>query len=101
VIDTADNGRPFTYAQFYQRHPAAFFDNSFPCKNQRSTVCNALGVPPTWKVTSTKLALSAAQKATAATYVDGYLWFGRPWLKDQATPFVEKKAILAGKYSPF
>ena len=104
VIDTADNGRPFTYAQFYAKHPAAkgnFFDNSFPCRNQRSTVCNALGVPPTWQVASTALPLSADQKATAARLVDGYLWFGRPWLKDQATPFQEKKAILAGKYSPF
>ena len=104
VIDTADNGRPFTYAQFYAKHPAAkgnFFDNSFPCKNAGSTVCNALGVPPTWRVASTALPLSAAQKATAAQLVDSYLWFGRPWLKDQATPFQEKKAILAGKYSPF
>jgi len=104
VIDTADNGRPFTYAQFYRRHPATkggFFDDSFPCRSQRATVCNALGVPPTWKVTSTALSLTAAQRRTAARLVDGYLWFGRPWLKDQATPFVAKKAILAGKYSPF
>ena len=104
VIDTADNGRPFTYAQFYQRHPAgkgAFFDNSWPCRKPTATVCNALGVPPTWKVTSTPLPLSADQKSTAARLVDGYLWFGRPWLKDQATPFQKKKAILAGKYSPF
>ncbi len=101
VIDTADNGRAFTYQQFYAAHPKSFFDNSFPCAPSKVTVCNALGVAPTWKVTSTALPLTTSQKATAATYVDGYLWFGRPWLKDQATPFVKKKAILAGQYSPF
>ena len=101
VIDTADNGRPFTYQQFYAAHPKSFFDDSFPCAAGRATVCNALGVAPTWKVASTALPLSPAQRATAATYVDGYLWFGRPWLKDQATPFMKNKAILAGQYSPF
>ena len=101
VIDTADNGRPFTYSQFYKRHPHGFFDNSAPCKKPTATVCNALGVPPTWKVTSTALSLSPAESSAAATYVDGYLWFGRPWLKNQATPFQRSKAIKAGKYSPF
>lgn len=101
VIDTADNGRPFTYGQFYAKHPHGFFDNSAPCKKPTATVCNALGVPPTWKVTSTELPLSAAQRSTAAQLVDGYLWFGRPWLRNQATPFVRSKAIRAGMYSPF
>lgn len=101
VIDTADNGRPFTYGQFYAKHPHGFFDNSAPCKKPTATVCNALGVPPTWKVTSTALPLSAAQRSTAAQLVDGYLWFGRPWLRNQATPFVRSKAIRAGMYSPF
>jgi len=101
VIDTADNGRPFTYSQFYKRHPHGFFDNSAPCKKPTATVCNALGVPPTWKVTSTPLSLSTTERSEAASDVDGYLWFGRPWLKNQATPFVRSKAIRAGEYSPF
>jgi hypothetical protein len=101
VIDTADNGRPFTYSQFYARHPHGFFDNSAPCKSATSTVCNALGVPPTWRVTSTALQLSAGQRAEAATDVDGFLWFGRPWLTNQATPFNRTKAIKAGMYSPY
>jgi len=101
VIDTADNGRPFTYGQFYKRHPHGFFDNSAPCKKPTAKVCNALGVPPTWKVTSTALPLSAAESSEAASDVDGYLWFGRPWLKNQATPFKRSKAIKAGEYSPF
>jgi endoglucanase len=104
VIDTADNGRPFTYSQFYKKHPKSkggFFDDSWPCKKPTSKVCNALGVPPTWKVTSTPLALTDAQRSTAARLVDGYLWFGRPWLRNQATPFVKTKAVLAGMYSPY
>lgn len=101
VIDTADNGRAFTYSQFYKKHPHGFFDNSARCKKPTSKVCNALGVPPTWKVASTALPLTADQRATAARLVDGYLWFGRPWLKNQATPFKKKKAVLAGQYSPF
>jgi hypothetical protein len=101
VIDTADNGRPFTYSQFYKAHPHGFFDDSAPCKKPTSKVCNALGVPPTWKVTSTALPLSGAQRTIAASLVDGYLWFGRPWLRNQATPFVKKKAVRAGMYSPF
>jgi hypothetical protein len=101
VIDTADNGRPFTYSQFYRRHPHGFFDNSAPCKKPTATVCNALGVPPTWRVTSTALPLTATEQAEAAADVDGFLWFGRPWLKNQATPFQRHKAILSGEYSPF
>ncbi|WGL52775.1 glycoside hydrolase family 6 protein [Nocardioides sp. BP30] len=101
VIDTADNGRPFTYSQFYAKHPHRLFDDSAPCKSATATVCNALGVPPTWKVTSTPVPLTAAQRGTAAQLVDGYLWFGRPWLRNQATPFVRSKAIRAGMYSPY
>lgn len=101
VIDTADNGRPFTYSQFYKKHPHGLFDNSARCKKSTSKVCNALGVPPTWKVTSTALSLTASERNAAASLVDGYLWFGRPWLKNQATPFQRAKAISAAKYSPF
>ena len=101
VIDTADNGRPFTYKQFYKKHPHRFFDDSAPCKKATAKVCNALGVPPTWQVTSTALPLTDAQRATAARLVDGYLWFGRPWLRNRATPFVRSKAIKAGMYSPY
>lgn len=101
VIDTADNGRPFTYSQFYRRHPHGFFDNSWTCKKPTSTVCNALGVPPTWQVTSTALPLSTGQRAEAASDVDGFLWFGRPWLINQATPFSRSKAISAAMYSPY
>jgi hypothetical protein len=104
VIDTADNGRPFTYSKFYKKHPAkkgGFFDDSWPCKKPTSKVCNALGVPPTWRVTSTPLVLTNAQRTSAARLVDGYLWFGRPWLRNQATPFVKSKAVLAGLSSPY
>jgi hypothetical protein len=101
VIDTADNGRPFTMDEFKRRHPGVDFDNSYPCSSMTSTVCNALGVAPTWRVTSTKLRLSATQRSQAASHVDGFLWYGRPWLTNQAAPFDRHKAVLAGEYSPY
>jgi len=104
VIDTADNGRPFTMDQFYARHPKAkggFFDDSWRCTTTTSTVCNALGIRPTWRVADAATGLSSALRSVARADVDGYLWFGRPWLRNQASPFVLGKAVAAAKYSPF
>jgi len=104
IIDSADNGRPFTMVQFYAKHPKAkggFFDNSANCRSMTDTVCNALGIRPTWRVGDASTGQPAALRAVATTYVDGYLWFGRPWLKNQASPFVLSKAVAAAKYSPF
>ncbi|MEX0429417.1 glycoside hydrolase family 6 protein [Nocardioides sp. DS6] len=104
VIDTADNGRPFTMDQFYARHPKSkggFFDNSANCRSMTDTVCNALGIRPTWRVADAGTGQTWALRTVARTYLDGYLWFGRPWLKDQASPFVLSKAVAAAKYSPF
>ena len=104
VIDTADNGHPFTMTQFYAKHPKSkggFFDNSWPCRSAQDTVCNALGIRPTWKVAQDGLGLTAADEAVAQQHVDGYLWFGRPWLINQASPFNRAKAVNAAKYSPF
>jgi endoglucanase len=33
--------------------------------------------------------------------VDGYLWFGRPWLYMQADPFVMTRALQLARTTPY
>ena len=73
VLDTADNGRPFTWLQHYARYPHQRFDNAPACKTKAQVRCVTLGVPPTTNVAD-------------PAHVDAYLWFGRPWLDRQASP---------------
>ncbi|HEU4513831.1 MAG TPA: glycoside hydrolase family 6 protein [Nocardioidaceae bacterium] len=79
VIDTADSGRPFTYQQYYAKHPNGFFDNAEVCRTRSERRCVTLGIPPTTAVAATRWGLPARQRTQARAYVDGYLWFSRPW----------------------
>ena len=79
VIDTADSGRPFTYRQYYAKHPNGFFDNAETCRTRSERRCVTLGIPPTTDVSSTRWGLSERQRRRARANVDGYLWFSRPW----------------------
>jgi endoglucanase len=79
IVDTADNGRPFTYRQYYAKHPGGFFDNAEVCRTRREHRCVTLGIPPTAAVASTRWRLPARQRKQARAHVDGYLWFSRPW----------------------
>ena len=88
VIDTADNGKPFTWSQYYAEHPKGDFDNAETCRSTSDTTCDTLGHPPTW-VTSDP------------AHVDGYLWFGRPWLYRQASPFTLSRALQVAKTTPY
>jgi endoglucanase len=105
VVDTADSGRGYTYAEWARRFGAATFDDSRNCPNARATLCNALGVPPTWQVAdpayASALGLSSAQVSQAKAYVDAYVWLTRPWMRNQATPYVHGKALAAATYTPF
>lgn len=101
VIDTADNGKPFTWAQYYAKHPHGDFDNAEPCTSPSETQCDTLGIPPTTDVTDPRLGLSAAQQQDAARYVDAYLWFGRPWLVRQASPFSLSRSLQVARTTPF
>lgn len=102
VLDTSDNGHPYTWGQWTARFGAKGFDNSRICTSKSMKLCSSLGIRPTWKTGArslNKLPVSAQPKAKK--YVDGYLWFGRPWLTNQAHPFNLDKAVSAAKYSPY
>ena len=79
VVDTADSGRPFTYQQYYAKHPNGFFDNAEACRTRQERRCVTLGIPPTTAVGSEQWGLPAAQRRQARANVDAYLWFSRPW----------------------
>lgn len=105
VIDTADSGRGYTYAQWAQKFGTSGYDNSRNCASRLATLCNALGVPPTWRVGSTAYAralhLSSSQLLRAKRNVDAYVWLTRPWMYNQASPYQQGKAIPAARYTPF
>jgi len=79
VIDTADSGRPFTYRQYYAKHPRGFFDNAEECRTRAERRCVTLGIPPTTAVAAARWGLPARQRRQARANVDGYLWLSRPW----------------------
>jgi endoglucanase len=102
VIDTADNGRPFTWAQHRAEHPGDDFDNAATCRSVSDTTCDTLGVPPTSDVAGQRgLDLTAEQRLEALRYVDAYLWFGRPWLVRQASPFSLARSLEVARSTPF
>ncbi|GAC1529295.1 MAG: hypothetical protein NVS3B1_20920 [Marmoricola sp.] len=101
VIDTADNGRGFTWLQFRAYHPGMNFDDAQPCTTTNTRACTALGIPPTTNVTSLSWRLTAAERTMAGQHVDAYLWFGRPWLKNQAYPFEMSKALAVAAASAY
>ena len=57
-----------------------------PARSQQDKRCVTLGIPPTVDVGDPKWGLSANDRRLAERYVDAYLWFGRPWLYNQAAP---------------
>ncbi|MGN6160467.1 MAG: glycoside hydrolase family 6 protein [Marmoricola sp.] len=101
VVDTADNGRGFTWLQFRQYHPGMNFDDAQPCTSTNTRACTALGVPPTTDVANLRWHLTSAQRTYATEHIDAYLWFGRPWLKNQAYPFELNKALGVARASVY
>ncbi len=91
VINTANQGHPFEFGRYRGKGKA---DNAPVCRSlaDRST-CVALGIPPTPEVAHERWGLSSSTNEMARLYVDGYLWFGRPWLHMQASPFVMDRAL--------
>lgn len=101
VIDTADNARGFTWLQYWDAHPRGDFDNAETCRDRADRRCVTLGVPPTTDVAGLRTGLDPATRATAARTVDAYLWFGRPWLRRQASPFVMKRALQVARTTSY
>jgi hypothetical protein len=101
VINTADTGRPFTWAQYWAAHPHGNFDNAEACRTVTQQRCVTLGIPPTWRVTDPRWHLPTPVLAPAKRYCDGYLWFGRPWMDNQASPFDLNRALAIAATTPF
>ena len=97
VINTSSNGRPFTFNRARGAHP----DNAKACATRAERVCVTLGIPPTANVAAPRWRMSRVHRARALAHVDGYLWFGRPWLFMQASPFVLRRALLLARTTPF
>ncbi len=98
VVNTSDNGRPFTYQQY---RPHSGFDNARACRSRNDRVCVTLGIPPTTDVADPKWHLSRTTQRITARLVDGYLWIGRPWLVRQAAPFDLQRSLAIARSTPF
>ena len=101
VIDTADNGRPFTWPQYWAKHPRGDFDNAEPCRDLAERRCDTLGIPPTSDVADPRWRLPATLLPAARKHVDGYLWFGRPWLVRQSAPFDLQRTLQVASTTPY
>ena len=101
TVDTAENGRPFTYAEHVARYPARTFNNAPTCRTTTQTRCVTLGIPPTTEVADPRWGLPADVAALASSYVDAYLWAGRPWLRFQSDPFDRKRALAVARTTPY
>jgi hypothetical protein len=97
VVNTAENGRPFTYQQYHGPN----YDNARVCPSRSARRCVTLGIPPTWHVASRRWHLPAGLRRIARRLVDGYLWIGRPWLDNQSDPFDLKRSLSLARTTPF
>ncbi len=60
-----------------------------------------LGIPPTIDVGDTRWGMNAHDRRLASRYVDAYMWFGRPWLYNQASPFDMNRALTLARTTPY
>jgi endoglucanase len=97
VINTAQNGRPFEFADARGSHP----DNAKTCSTTTETSCVTLGIPPTARVARAAWGLTPNNRVRARRHVDAYLWFGRPWLYMQADPFSMRRALAIARTTPY
>lgn len=98
VINTAQNGRPFTYQRYTDE-----FKSAAPCATRSSTHCVTLGIPPTTEVAAhpAQDGLTPHEARIAARLCDAYLWFGRPWLIQQKGPFTPSLALQLAETTPY
>ncbi len=101
IIDTAKSGRPTMWNDMIASTPGGLKDDARVCVTSSQTQCVTLGIPPTIRVADERYALTKGQRAQARRYVDGYVWFGRPWLHNQADPFVLSRALTMARSTPW
>lgn len=101
VVDTSQSGRPFTHA-WWEAHPKGReYADAAPCRTRTQQRCVTLGIPPTADVTAPGTGLPDAVRELAGTYVDGFVWSGRPWLYRQADPFLLSRALQIARTTPY
>ena len=88
VVDTADNGRAFTWLQNKAAYPRGDFDTAPVCRTRTQLRCVTLGQVPT-------------PTTADPAHADAYLWFGRAWLYKQADPFVMSRALGMARTTPY
>ena len=81
VVNTAQNGRPFTTQQYMHE-----FQVAAVCQTRSSLHCVTLGQPPTTQ--------------TGSAAVDAFLWLGRPWINN-ATRRGYDEVLQLVETSPF
>ncbi|WP_185995086.1 glycoside hydrolase family 6 protein [Nocardioides campestrisoli] len=101
IIDTAKSGRPTRWLDMVPATKHDLTDNARTCTSRRMKRCVTLGIPPTVRVAARRWGLPAQDRRVAARYVDGFVWFGRPWLYNQADPFVLQRALDMGRSTPW
>ncbi len=97
VINTSSNGRPFKG----YKYKGPNYDHAFACQDSAQKQCVTLGIPPTLDVGDPKWGMTSKVNSLATQYVDAYLWFGRPWLYNQAAPFELGRALTLAKSTPY
>ncbi len=101
VIDTSDNGRPFTGEWWHKHHGDRKMDTAPACQRVGQTHCVTLGIRPTTDVAKAAWGLPSKLRSAAAKHVDGYLWICRPWLVDKHGAFSKTRALAMVKTTPF
>ncbi|SFA73191.1 Glycosyl hydrolases family 6 [Nocardioides alpinus] len=101
IVDTAKSGRPTMWRDMVSATPKGLRNNARTCTGRTMTRCVTLGIPPTPRPADPQWGLPALQRQQAAQYVDGFVWFGRPWLFNQADPFVKSRALDMAASTPW
>jgi endoglucanase len=97
VINTSSNGRPFKG----YKYTGPNYDHAFACQSSTQKQCVTLGIPPTVDVGDPKWGMTSTVNRLATQYVDAYMWFGRPWLYNQAAPFELSRALTLASSTPY
>ena len=96
VVNTSSNGKGFVFGDYRGPDP----DDARVCESQQDPgPCVALGIPPTYDFADPRWGLPPETVSLATEYVDAFLWIGRPWLHDQAEPFVQSRALTLARVS--
>ncbi|WP_110181074.1 glycoside hydrolase family 6 protein [Nocardioides solisilvae] len=101
IVDTAKSGRPTMWPRVIPAAKGEKNDNSRTCTTRSMKRCVTLGIPPTVRTADDRWALPTEIRALARRHVDGFVWFGRPWLHYQADPFVMQRALDMGRSTPW